>query len=84
MGKVAVILQVMPEDRETDLEGIREEIRSRLDPKEIKDEPVAFGLVSLKVLKVVPDDAGGSDKLEEELLKIDGVKDVRVTDQNKL
>ncbi len=84
MGNVAVILQVMPEDRETDLDKLKEEIKSRLDPKEIKEEPVAFGLVSLKVLKIVPDDTGGSDKLEEELLKIDGVKDVRVTDQSKL
>lgn len=84
MGEVAVILQVMPEGKEIDLGRLRKEVDSRISPRSIEEEPVAFGLKSLKVLKVVPDDAGGSDKLEETLEQIEGVKAVRVVDQRKL
>lgn len=84
MGEVAVTLQVMPEDQDTDLERITEEVKSKIDPRSIEEDPVAFGLISLKVVKIVPDDSGGSDKLQDTLMEIKGVKTVRVTDQRKL
>lgn len=84
MGEVAVTLQVMPEDQDTDLERIKKDVKSKIDPRSIEEDPVAFGLVSLKVLKVIPDDSGGSDKLEDTLMEIEGVKAVRVVDQRKL
>lgn len=84
MGEVAVTLQVMPKGKEVDLEELREEVSSRIDPRSIEEKPVAFGLKSLKALKVIPEDAGGTDDLEESLREIDGVKAVRVVDQRKL
>lgn len=84
MGEVAVTLQIMPESKEVDLDRIEKEAKSRIDPRSVEEEPVAFGLKSLKVLKVIPDDAGGTDELEDELREIEGVKDVRVVDQRKL
>lgn len=84
MGEVAVTFQVMPEGKEVDLENFRQEVESRVSPRSIEEEPVAFGLVSLKVLKVIPEDGGGPDEVEEELTEIKGVQDVRVVDQRKL
>lgn len=84
MGEVAVTVQVMPDGKEVDLDSLREEIESLIDPRSIEEEPVAFGLEAIKVLKVIPEDEGGSDKLEEDLKELDGVKDVRVVDQRKL
>ncbi len=84
MSDVVVVLEVMPEDKEVDLEEMGKEIRSEIDPKEIKEKPVAFGLKALKVMTVIPDDAGGTDPLEESLLDIPNVKNVKVTDQRRL
>lgn len=84
MGDVAITLQVMPEGKETDLETLREKVKSKINPRSIEEEPVAFGLVSLKVLKVIPEDAGGTDELEDSLENIEGVKTVKVVDQRKL
>ncbi len=84
MGEVAVTLQVMPVGKEVDMGKLKEEVESRVEPRSIEKEPVAFGLESLKVMKVIPDDAGGTDDLEEKILEINDVKDVKVTDQRKL
>lgn len=84
MGEVSVTLKVMPEGKDIDLEKMRDEINSLIDPHEIGEEEVAFGLKALNVVKVIPEDAGGTDDIEEKLLEIEGVKDVRVTDQRKL
>lgn len=84
MGEVAVTFKLMPEDRDIDLDRIRDEVSSMIDPHSMEEEPVAFGLKALNVVKVIPEDAGGPDETEESLKSIDGVKDVRVTDQRKL
>lgn len=84
MGEVAVTLQVMPEDDEVDLEGMKKKIESLVEPHSIDEEPVAFGLSSLMVQQIIPDDAGGTDELEDKLSQIDGVKNVKVVDQRKL
>lgn len=84
MGEVSVTLKVMPEDKDIDLEKVNDEIESLINPHSIEEEEVAFGLKALNVVKVIPEDAGGTDELEEKILEIEGVKDVRVTDQRKL
>ncbi|KXA95758.1 hypothetical protein AKJ65_00865 [candidate division MSBL1 archaeon SCGC-AAA259E19] len=84
MGEVALTLQVMPKGKEVDMEELRDKVNDLIEPNSIEEEPVAFGLNSLKVVKVVADDAGGSDEVEEELMKIEEVNNVKVLDQRKL
>lgn len=84
MGDVAITFQVMPEGNEVDLEKLREDIDSRIDPRSFEEEPVAFGLKALKVMKVIPEDAGGPDEFEDKIKDIDGVQNVKVVDQRKL
>ncbi len=80
MGKVAVTLQVMPDSPETDMEKIKNEIQEKINPQEMKDEPIAFGLKALIILIIKEDSEGGTEQLEEEIRQINGVREARVKD----
>ena len=84
MSEVAVTLEVMPEDTEVDLEELKKEINSRIDVEKMTEEDVAFGLKALKVMTVLTDEAGGTNEVEEKILEISSVKNVKVVDQRKL
>ncbi len=84
MADVAVIVKVMPEGDDVDLDAVEKEIRTRVDVHKIEKEPVAFGLNALVVTAVVPDAAGGTDALEENLAEIPGVGNVYVTGLTRL
>ena len=83
MAKVLVTLKVLPEDVETDLSAIVEEVRKRL-PKDYEllssgEEPIAFGLKALKLYVAIPEmTAGGTENLEEIVRSIKGVSQVEV------
>ncbi len=74
---VILTLQVMPESVEVSLDAIKDELK-KLEIigqiKDMKEEPVAFGLKSLKVLTILPDEGGLTDKIEEAVRKIKGVR----------
>ena len=82
MGDVAVQLKVMPESPEIDLDELEESLRAALpEGAEINatdTEDVAFGLVALLAAVVVPDEAGGSDAVEEAFADVEGVESVSV------
>ncbi len=76
MGNVAVSLRILPRSVETDIEKIKNEILKRIEVKDVKVEPIAFGLKAIKILLIVPDK--GVSKIEEEIKNIDGVSEVEV------
>ena len=78
MAEVIVTLKIMPESVEIDLDELEKKIKEKIKPEKIEREPIAFGLVALKLVKIVPDASGEMDKLEKELKEIDGVKEVEV------
>lgn len=80
MGQVAITLKVMPESPEVDIGRLKEEIRNSVDVKEIKEEPIGFGLVALKVLIVLQDSTGGTDMIEKSISEISGVASVDTED----
>jgi len=86
MAQVVVTLKIMPRSPDTDLSPIQnkaeEEIEKFAGNTEIKaeQEPVAFGLVALKILFVMDEDIGSTDELEENIKKIEGVNSVETTD----
>ncbi len=84
MSEVAITLEVMPEDTEVDLEELKSKIKSQVDTEEISEEEVAFGLKALKVMTIISDEAGGTDEVENSILEIPSVKNVKVIDQRKL
>jgi elongation factor 1-beta len=88
MGKVAVKLKVMPQSPEIDLDALQDRLEKSL-PEGAKirgfdRDDVAFGLVALLPTVIVPDDAGGSEAVEEAFSGVDGVESVAVESQGRL
>ena len=88
MGEVLATIKVMPESPEVDLAKIKENIKSLIpddaELHEIEEEPIAFGLVALNVKVIVDDAEGGTEKVEENLSKLDDISSVKVVDVGRL
>lgn len=88
MGEVVATIKVMPESPDVDLEKIKEDIiQSIPDGAEfhkIEEEPIAFGLVALKVMVVVGDAEGGTEQIEENLSNMKNISSVEVEDVRRL
>ncbi|MDR1721437.1 MAG: elongation factor 1-beta [Methanobrevibacter sp.] len=88
MGDVVATVKVMPEDPEVDLEALKKEItdvvESNAELHKIDEEPIAFGLVALKVMFVVGDEEGGTEVVEAKLAEIANVSSVEVEDVRRL
>ena len=82
MGAVAITFRVMPDDPKADLEAIKSRVRASLGVafRNLREEPVAFGLVAIVTVAVIDDSAGGSEKLEHSLSGIPGVSSVETVD----
>ena len=78
--KVLITYKIMPETVDSNLEEIKNNIMSSLkekcEVKDIKEEPIAFGLRALKILVMVEDKQGIADEIEKILSEIDGVESV--------
>ena len=75
MGSVAVIVRVMPESPEVNLEQLKKALKHKLPGiQEIREEPIGFGLKSLKVLAVLNDAGGETDAIEKSLNEVAGVE----------
>jgi elongation factor 1-beta len=82
MGKVLALMKVMPSSVEVDLENLKNELGNIMPPEAtlrgIKEEPIAFGLVALKVSVILDDSAGGTDAIEKAFQKLENVSEVQV------
>lgn len=88
MGKVAAGLKVMPQSPDVDLDALQDRLEAAL-PEGAKinnfdRDDVAFGLVALIPTVIVPDEAGGTEAVEEAFSKVDGVESVTVEDVGRL
>jgi len=88
MGKVAAEIKVMPESPEIDLDALQERLEASL-PEGAKingfqRDDVAFGLVALLPTVIVPDDAGGTEAVEEAFSEVESVEAVEVGDVGRL
>jgi len=86
MVQAGVTLKVMPETVETDRVVLKEAVKSKIDEVygdvgEIREseEPLAFGLVALKFIFII-DEALGTDRIQEEVGKVEGVGSAQVVD----
>jgi len=80
MGNVALFIQVMPESPDVDREALKKAINEKIPVQEIREEPIGFGLVALKVAVVVPDSEGQTDAVEAALLGIPGVERAEIVE----
>ncbi|EMA47885.1 elongation factor 1-beta [Halococcus saccharolyticus] len=88
MGKVAAKLKVMPESPEVDLDELQHELEDSL-PEGAKingfeRDDVAFGLVALLPTVIVPDDAGGTEAVEEAFADVGTVESVAVENVGRI
>ncbi|WP_254534689.1 elongation factor 1-beta [Halomarina litorea] len=88
MGKVAAKLKVMPQSPDVDLDALQERLEDSL-PEGAKingfeRDDVAFGLVALLPTVIVPDDAGGTEAVEEAFEGVEGVESVKVENVGRI
>ncbi|PSG98740.1 MAG: elongation factor 1-beta [Nanohaloarchaea archaeon SW_7_43_1] len=84
MGKISCVYKIMPEDNETDLEKIKDQLREELDVEDIGEEEVAFGLKAVKVSTITTDEEGGTDAVEEKLENLEGIQSIELEHFDKL
>ncbi|MFT4892309.1 MAG: elongation factor 1-beta [Candidatus Nanohaloarchaea archaeon] len=84
MGKISCVYKVMPEDAETDLEQIKQQIREKIDVEDIGEEEVAFGLKAVKVSTITTDEEGGTDAVEDKLEDLENIQSIELEHFDKL
>ncbi|HLC32287.1 MAG TPA: elongation factor 1-beta [Candidatus Nanoarchaeia archaeon] len=90
MASVVVTLKVMPTAPETNLDEVfthaEKCVRLFVDAKhkdgEVRKgiEPIGYGLKALKIVFVMDESLGTTDRLEENIKKVAGVESVEATD----
>lgn len=88
MGKVAAAIKVMPNSPEIDLDDLQDKLEQSL-PEGAKingfeREEVAFGLVAVLPTVLVPDEAGGTEAVEEAFSELDEVESVSVENVGRI
>ncbi len=82
MGDVVMKVKVMPVDVETSLDSIFEKIQEvkgeKVEIRDKKIQPIAFGLKALIVMAVMPDEGSIGDEFVERIKGIEGVESVEV------
>lgn len=78
MGSVIVTFRIMPDGVDTNLDTIEKELKQRIKPQRIERVPIAFGLNSIKIIKLVEEKEGEMDRITDEIKAIEGVKNVEV------
>ncbi|MCL9812924.1 elongation factor 1-beta [Natranaeroarchaeum aerophilus] len=88
MGKVAAAVKVMPQNPEIDLDELQDRLESSLPEgakiNGVERDDVAFGLVALIPTVIVPDDAGGTEAVEEAFSTVEGVESVDVQNVGRI
>ena len=78
-GSVMVTFKIMPDGVETDMNSLEKEVKKKINPSKSEIIPIAFGLKSLVIVKVVPEIDGELERVEQEIRSISGVKEVEIT-----
>jgi len=86
--KSNVILDVKPEDDETDMKDLEAKVRAiakeGLHWAGSQLEPIAYGLKKLRIIAIVHDDVVSVDELQEEIEKLPGVQSTDIHAFNKV
>jgi len=88
MGKVAARMKVMPEGPEEDIDALQDRLENALPEgakiSRVDREDVAFGLVAVFPTVVIPDEAGGTDAVEDAFGSVEGVESVDVDEVGRI
>ncbi len=82
MSKVFASIKIFPKSIETDLNQLKEKIKNILPEgsslHSFQEEPIAFGLVALKLNVIVGDVGGILDEIEELLISQEEISEIQV------
>jgi elongation factor 1-beta len=82
MARVVMTMKIMPDGVEIDLDDLLERIKNVVpegtDVGAIETQPVAFGLVAIRMNLVRDESLGGTDDIEEAISAVEGVAQVEV------
>lgn len=78
----------MPESIEIDLTALEQTLTTTLGTYDVKvskieREPIAFGLMALKLIFLLDENKGDTETLENACKKIEGVMNAEVTDMRR-
>lgn len=80
MARVVMTMKIMPDGVEIDLDDLLERIKNVVpegtDIGAIETQPVAFGLVAIRMNLVRDESLGGTDDIEEAISAVEGVAQV--------
>jgi len=80
MGDVICTITVMPKGVDVDIDKLQTAIKDKIGPEKIEVKPVAFGLKSIEVKKVLKDGGGQKpEDLEEAIRGLDDVENAECT-----
>jgi len=85
MADVVVTMKIMPKGVDVNMGELAERIKEKVasfggEVGKIEEKPVAFGLKSLMVYFVMPEEKGSTEPLEKEISMLDDVESVDVVD----
>ena len=83
MATVIVTYKIMPDGVDTDLNFIEKELTEKFGVERMERIPIAFGLISIKAVKVIPEVEGEADRIAGEMEKINGVQSVEVVEMTR-
>ncbi|MDI6798670.1 MAG: elongation factor 1-beta [Candidatus Aenigmarchaeota archaeon] len=79
MAEVIVSFRVLPKTVEVNLDKLEEKLKAAVEPEKISREPIAFGIVAINLVKIIPDAGGELEAIENKLRAIEEVGEVEVT-----
>ena len=81
-------MKVMPNSPDIDLDDLQDKLEASLpegaEIRNVEREDVAFGLVALLPTVIVPDDAGGTEAVEDAFRDVEGVESIDVDSVGRL
>ena len=86
MASVIVTMKIMPVSPEVDMEALENSVKEKIigfagkTETKTEVEPIAFGLKALKIIFVMDEAVGSTEKLENQVAEIEGVNSVEVPD----
>lgn len=86
MTNVIITLRVMPKSIDVNLDNLQKKVLNEIikfageTETKTEIEPVAFGLKALKIIFVMDENKGGTEKLESKINNLDSVNSVEVVD----
>ena len=78
-GSVVVTFKIMPDNVEVDMNSLEATVKEKINPSKSEIMPIAFGLKSLVIVKVIPEKDEALDRVTKEIKSIPDVREVEVT-----